>query len=71
MKAKSAGTAHLATKLVVLSSMAIICIMAHAFAQGPAKERVSQVVILPLVDARQNKKIKIDINQLRDYTQRN
>ena len=74
MEAKSTRTHHLATKQVVLSSVTFICIVAGAFAQqAPPDVRpltASQVVILPLIDARENKKIRINVNELRDYAQK-
>ena len=74
MEAKSTRTHHLATKQVVLSSVTFICIVAGAFAlQAPPDVRpltASQVVILPLIDAREDKKIRINVNELRDYAQK-
>jgi hypothetical protein len=73
MEAKSTRTHHLATKQVVLSSVTFICIVAGAFAQqAPPDVRpltASQVVILPLIGARENKKIRINVDELRDYAQ--
>src|SRR6266852_5378723 len=59
---------------VVLSSATLICIVAGAFAQQAPTDvtpvTASQVVILPLIDARENKKIRINVNELRDYAQK-